>query len=90
MPRKQLTSRGFASQVPQECQTKVRHEGLTQDQPSTSQAPPTPILGVGKQISTRRRIDFAFLSREGFSIREKIKMMSWGFFVYYIFLLIQI
>ena len=65
--------------MPQECRTKARHEGFTRDQPSASQAPPTPIPGVGKQISTERRIDFAFLSRECFKIGEKIKKISWGF-----------
>ena len=57
----------------------MRHEGFTQDQPSTSQAPPTLIPGAYKQILTRRRIDFTFLSREGFIIGEKIKRMSWGY-----------
>ena len=89
MSRKQLASKGFASQVPQECRTKARNEGVTQEQPSTSQAPSTPILGASKPITTRRRIDFGFLTRESFSIEEKIKNMSWRFFVHSIYLHIQ-
>ena len=65
--------------MPQERRAKMRHEGFTLDQPSASQVPPILILGIGKQISTRRRLYLTFLSREGFTIGEKIKKISWGY-----------